>query len=88
MTLYDRNVHIIIIYKVLAKMTFTSGRFRFVAPSNARYEREAWSLVPMPMRNESPAFDVTTPMTLSPRAGMYYKKQHCYSTERYSTVIC
>ena len=26
---------------------FTFGRFFFVAPSNARYEREAGSLVPM-----------------------------------------
>jgi len=34
----------------------------------------------MSMRNMSPPLDVTTPMTLSLRAGMYYNKQHWYKT--------
>ena len=44
----------------------TLGLFFLVAPSKARYEREAGSAPPTSTRKKSPALLVTTPITFSP----------------------
>ena len=50
--------------------TWMSGRFFFVAPSNARYERDACSLAPISTLKISLLLCVTIPTTFSPRFGI------------------
>lgn len=51
--------------------TLMSGRFFFVAPSNARYESDAGSEELMSTQKKSIVFDCTIPTTESFFAGKY-----------------
>lgn len=56
-------------------ITFTSGRFLFVALSKAKYDKVANSLAPTSTRKTSPALAVTMPITVSPFCATYCKRQ-------------
>ena len=55
------------------KLTLTSGLFRFVALSKAKYEIPAGSLLPISTRKTSPDFIEHTPRIWSPWTGIYWK---------------
>jgi len=52
-------------------LTFKFGLFFFVAPSNAKADREADWLAPISTKYDSVCFSSTTPTTDSPWTGTY-----------------